>query len=69
MLSCFFYFWTDVVYDTSIIPYLVQLLRQLLQPSPTTDVNKKAFVASTVRNEDTRDAFLIALSEFLVLLK
>ncbi|KAK7508077.1 hypothetical protein BaRGS_00001042 [Batillaria attramentaria] len=51
----------DVVYDPSIIPSLVCLLRQLLEPGPGKP-NKKAFIASTVRNEDTRDAFLIALS-------
>ncbi|KAK7112514.1 hypothetical protein V1264_011962 [Littorina saxatilis] len=48
----------DVVYDPSIIPSLVRLLRKLLEPGK----KSKAFIASTVRNEDTRDAFLIALS-------
>ncbi|KAL8619207.1 hypothetical protein ACOMHN_049989 [Nucella lapillus] len=52
----------DVVYDPSIIPSLVSLLRRLLDPGPDKSLHRRAFIASTVRNEDTRDAFLIALS-------
>ncbi|XP_076441598.1 protein-lysine N-methyltransferase EEF2KMT-like [Babylonia areolata] len=52
----------DVVYDPSIIPSLVSLLRRLLDPGTDGSLQRRAYIASTVRNEDTRDAFLIALS-------
>jgi len=48
----------DVVYDTSIIPALVYVLKKLLH-----NKGSSAFIASTIRNEDTRDAFLIALGQ------
>ncbi|XP_046352247.1 protein-lysine N-methyltransferase EEF2KMT-like [Haliotis cracherodii] len=51
----------DVVFDTSIIPALVSLLRQLLTCTPDTGQDPVAYITSTVRNEDTRDCFLIAL--------
>ncbi|KAK3090413.1 hypothetical protein FSP39_011643 [Pinctada imbricata] len=51
----------DVVYDKTIIPALVFVLHILL--SKTTECGEKpvAYVASTIRNEDTRDHFLISL--------
>lgn len=49
----------DVVYDKSIIPFLVQVLYQFL--SGTFGSWPVAYIASTVRNEDTRDHFLVAL--------
>lgn len=58
----------DVVYDPSIIPSLVSLLRQLLDPGRAGSLHRTAFIASTVRNEDTRDAFLVALSQSFGLL-
>ena len=58
----------DVVYDPSIIPSLVSLLRQLLDPGRAGSLHRTAFFASTVRNEDTRDAFLVALSQSFGLL-
>ncbi|CAL1533523.1 unnamed protein product [Lymnaea stagnalis] len=51
----------DVVYDTSIIPALVFVLKSLLDTGPDSNRRPKAFIASTIRNEDTRDAFLIAM--------
>ncbi|XP_061182603.1 protein-lysine N-methyltransferase EEF2KMT-like [Saccostrea echinata] len=49
----------DVVYDKSIIPFLVQVLYQFL--SGAFGSWPVAYIASTVRNEDTRDHFLVAL--------
>ncbi|XP_059169052.1 protein-lysine N-methyltransferase EEF2KMT-like [Physella acuta] len=51
----------DVVYDTSIIPALVFVLKSLLDTGPDSNRKPKAYIASTIRNEDTRDAFLIAM--------
>ncbi|KAH9495580.1 Protein-lysine N-methyltransferase eef2kmt [Bulinus truncatus] len=51
----------DVVYDTSIIPALVFVLKILLETGPNSNRKPKAYIASTIRNEDTRDAFLIAI--------
>jgi len=55
----------DVVYDVSIVPSLVRVLKTFLVPSrghpPCV-----AYIASTIRNEDTRDQFLIALSRCLI---
>lgn len=51
----------DVVYDLSIIPALVLVLKTLLDCRGNTNTKPRAFVASTIRNEDTRDAFLIAM--------
>ncbi|XP_053392683.1 uncharacterized protein LOC123562779 [Mercenaria mercenaria] len=48
----------DVVYDTRIIPALVSVLKLFLGNGPTCT----AYIASTIRNEDTRDQFLISLS-------
>ncbi|KAL4239695.1 Protein fam86a [Mactra antiquata] len=48
----------DVVYDTSIIPALVSILKIILSQSS----RSVAYIASTIRNEDTRDQFLITLS-------
>ncbi|XP_062567215.1 protein-lysine N-methyltransferase EEF2KMT-like [Saccostrea cucullata] len=49
----------DVVYDKSIIPFLVHVLYQFL--SGAFGSWPVAYIASTVRNEDTRDHFLVAL--------
>ena len=46
----------DVVYDETIIPSLVNVLALLFEGSV-----KIGYIASTVRNEDTRDIFLKAL--------
>ncbi|KAK0049176.1 protein-lysine N-methyltransferase EEF2KMT [Biomphalaria pfeifferi] len=51
----------DVVYDTSIIPSLVYVLKILLDPGSNSNKKPQAYIASTIRNEDTRDAFLIAI--------
>ncbi|CAG5121671.1 unnamed protein product [Candidula unifasciata] len=51
----------DVVYDTSIIPALVFVLKSLLDTGPESNRKPKAYIASTIRSEDTRDAFLIAI--------
>ncbi|XP_012938029.1 protein-lysine N-methyltransferase EEF2KMT [Aplysia californica] len=51
----------DVVYDTSIIPALVFVLKSLLDTGPDSNRKPKAFIASTIRNEDTRDEFLVAM--------
>ena len=59
-MQCVF---SDVVYDPSIIPSLVSLLRRLLEPGLDGLLQRTAFIASTVRSEDTRDAFLVALSQ------
>ncbi|KAK6169196.1 hypothetical protein SNE40_020294 [Patella caerulea] len=57
----------DVVYDASIMPSLVAVLQMLLKPNVDTGQVPVAYIASTVRNEDTRDNFLILLgSEGLV---
>ncbi|XP_022318118.1 protein-lysine N-methyltransferase EEF2KMT-like isoform X2 [Crassostrea virginica] len=49
----------DVVYDKAIIPFLVHVLNQFL--SGAFGSWPVAYIASTVRNEDTRDHFLVAL--------
>ena len=54
---------SDVVYDNSIIPALVFVLKSLLSSEPLDGVIPQAFIASTVRNEDTRDEFLIAIGK------
>ena len=56
---------TDVVYDKDIIPSLVKILVRLLKPRP--NLIPLAYIASTVRNEDTRDYFLINLGKILVI--
>ena len=48
---------TDVVYDTSIVPALVKVLSAFLH----SDLQRRAYVASTVRNMHTRDQFIQAL--------
>ncbi len=58
-----------MVYDESIIPALVKVLFSLLtlpggsMGGDTTQIVAPpvAYIATTVRNEDTRDKFLIAL--------
>ncbi|RUS81850.1 hypothetical protein EGW08_010373 [Elysia chlorotica] len=52
----------DVVYDLSIIPALVLVLKALLYGRVSNGRKPRAFIASTIRNEDTRDAFLIAMA-------
>ncbi|XP_033729366.1 protein-lysine N-methyltransferase EEF2KMT-like [Pecten maximus] len=52
----------DVVYDKSIMPALVSVLRKLLSLEIENGQRATAFVASTIRNEDTRDHFLIVLA-------
>ncbi|ESP04044.1 hypothetical protein LOTGIDRAFT_156652 [Lottia gigantea] len=57
----------DVIYDSTINPSLVAVLQMLLKPHPDTGQIPIVYLASTVRNEDTRDSFLILLgSEGLV---
>ncbi|XP_052768110.1 uncharacterized protein LOC128208595 [Mya arenaria] len=51
----------DVVYDVRVIPALVHVLKTFLTPSDGRSPCV-AYIASTIRNEDTRDQFLIALS-------
>lgn len=58
MSVCLFYV-ADVVYDKAIIPFLVHVLNQFL--SGAFGSWPVAYIASTVRNEDTRDHFLVAL--------
>jgi len=57
---------SDVVYDVRIIPSLVSVLKAFLARPGTGegDTQCVAYIASTIRNEDTRDQFLIALSKF-----
>lgn len=57
------YMSTDVVYDSSIIPALVFVLKSLLEKGASSKVKPYAYVASTIRNEDTRDSFLIAMGK------
>ncbi|XP_060074857.1 protein-lysine N-methyltransferase EEF2KMT-like [Ylistrum balloti] len=52
----------DVVYDKSIMPALVSVLRKLLSLEIENGQRATAFIASTIRNEDTRDHFLIVLA-------
>ncbi|KAI0218216.1 hypothetical protein LSAT2_030063 [Lamellibrachia satsuma] len=53
----------DVVYDTSIIDALVRVIRWLLSWPGKSNISHSPvmFIASTVRNTDTRDCFLMAL--------
>ena len=51
----------DVVYDSSIIPSLVRVLKILLRKA--TSNPRMAIIASTVRNRQTRDEFLTALGK------
>ena len=55
---------SDVVYDKTVIPSLVSVLKNLL--SSGTKRRACAFIASTVRNEDTRDQFLIYMCKFVL---
>ncbi|KAJ8318061.1 hypothetical protein KUTeg_003152 [Tegillarca granosa] len=57
-----FVFFTDVVYDKTIIPALVNVLRCLLSFDLSNGQRPVAYVTSTIRNEDTRDHFLITLA-------
>ncbi|VDI10031.1 Hypothetical predicted protein [Mytilus galloprovincialis] len=50
----------DVVYDKEVIPSLVRILLKVLKPKKNNV--PIAYIASTVRNEDTRDFFLINLA-------
>ncbi|XP_069125293.1 protein-lysine N-methyltransferase EEF2KMT-like [Argopecten irradians] len=52
----------DVVYDVSIMPALVSVLRKLLSLEMECGQRATAVIASTIRNEDTRDHFLIVLA-------
>uniref|UniRef100_A0A0L8H4Z7 Uncharacterized protein n=2 Tax=Octopus bimaculoides TaxID=37653 RepID=A0A0L8H4Z7_OCTBM len=51
----------DVVYDTTVIPSLVLVLKKLLSVTLENGEKPVAYVASTVRLEDTRDQFLFTL--------
>ncbi|CAE1280601.1 EEF2KMT [Acanthosepion pharaonis] len=51
----------DVVYDTTIIPSLVLVLKTLLSLTLENGQKPVAYIASTVRHEDTRDQFLFTL--------
>lgn len=58
-------FVADLVYDASVISGLVQLLKSLLsRQSLSTAPTPVAYVACTVRSEDTRDQFLYSLGTF-----
>lgn len=52
---------SDVVYDKEVIPSLVRILLKVLKPKKNNV--PIAYIASTVRNEDTRDFFLINLGK------
>ncbi|XP_052262155.1 protein-lysine N-methyltransferase EEF2KMT-like isoform X2 [Dreissena polymorpha] len=53
----------DVVYDVRLIPCLVRVLKLFLSRDPHSHgVPPVAYIAATIRSEDTRDQFLIALS-------
>lgn len=54
----------DVVYDTTIIPSLVLVLKTLLSLTLENGQKPVAYIASTVRHEDTRDQFLFTLGEW-----
>ena len=56
---------SDVVYDNRIIPYLVLTLKKILYSNLHKSVPTCAYLASTIRNEDTRDQFLITLSKYV----
>ena len=64
----------DVVYDTSIIPSLVNVLQRLLHVQAASDEEVDtairsppvAYVASTIRNEETYKSFLHALGMFVL---
>ena len=56
LICLFFVFVIDVVYDPSIIPALTRVIHRLLLGG-VSDV----YIASTLRNQDTNDAFLRAL--------
>ena len=64
MIVCFSS--SDVVYDTSIVPSLVRVLHKLLhindQERRTPPV---AYIASTIRNEETHQCFMQALGRFI----
>ena len=51
------------MYDLSIIPALVLMLKTLLCGGANGSNTPRAYIASTIRNEDTRDAFLIAMGK------
>lgn len=56
-----FHYLSDVVYDTTVIPSLVLVLKKLLSVTLENGEKPVAYVASTVRLEDTRDQFLFTL--------
>ncbi|XP_033630615.1 protein-lysine N-methyltransferase EEF2KMT-like isoform X2 [Asterias rubens] len=56
----------DVVFDPRIIEHLVRLLRLLLRCQGDGQGRPTAFIASTIRNEDTYWAFLQALDKYHV---
>ena len=59
------YLISDVVYDKTVIPSLVSVLKCLL----CSEAKRRpcAYIASTIRNEDTRDQFLICLCKYMTL--
>ena len=54
-------FIADVVYDPSIIPALVNILHVLLIRKLPNGRQPVAYIASTIRNSETRDLFFEAL--------
>ncbi len=54
---------SDVVYDPSIIPALVRVLSTLLHRCLPNGVRPVAYIASTIRNTETRDIFLSYLGK------
>ena len=57
----YFLFVSDVVYDPSIIPSLVNILHVLLDRNVPNGNKPTAYIASTIRNCETRDLFLEGL--------
>lgn len=57
------FFPTDVVYDKSVLPGLIFVLKKLLSVDLGNGEKPTAYIASTIRNEDTRDQFFIMMSK------
>ena len=55
------------MYDTSIVPSLVRVLHKLLHDEEGW-ISPVAYIASTIRNEETHRCFLQALGKFNVII-
>ncbi|KAL5018206.1 hypothetical protein ScPMuIL_003928 [Solemya velum] len=53
----------DVVYDKSVLPGLISILKKLLSMDLGNGEKPTAYIASTIRNEDTRDQFFIMMNK------